>query len=166
MSFCAINNKRKWNLPGIPRASMHMLEGSTCSRPGNCTSIHNPNGSPHDFWRSAHERGSNSVCQIYGFIREKYSSTRITPPVLSLGQLCEDQRYSCEWNWWSKRQDNSGRKFHRIRRTSAGGWPPRRLSSSDCGFSILFPHLKPPQPFFSRVVSPLQCSCQLLVAPL
>ena len=73
------------------------LEGSTCSRAGNCTSIiHNPNGSPHDYWRSAHERGSNSVCQICGFIREKCSSSRITPPVLSLGQLCEDQRFSCE----------------------------------------------------------------------
>ena len=41
----------------------------------------------------------------------------------------------------------TGRKFHRTRRTSAGGWP-WSLSSSDCGFSILFPHLIPPQPFF------------------
>ena len=45
-------------------------ERPTCSRTGNRTSIQNPHNGHHTQWESANERGSSSVCQRFGFIRD------------------------------------------------------------------------------------------------
>ena len=64
-------------------------------RTGNCSTVQKPYNGRNIQWRSANERRSNSVRQRHGFYSSRFTLEH-TPPVLSLGKLCEDHGYSCE----------------------------------------------------------------------
>ena len=80
-------------------ASMHMIskKGLEFCWNGYLDEIVQSYDSHNRQWRSADAWGGNGVCQRIGYISLTMKVLENTPAVLSLGKLCDENGYSCDW---------------------------------------------------------------------